>query len=338
MKFILFNIAFLSFIINYSQNNSSYSILNNNCTARNSSLGGYPIGVIDTDPSLAIFLPSNISKLNIDKIVINYNNHFADSDFGMINYNFNFKNKGNFAVTLLYNNYGKFEYYNASGISLGNTFTANDWIFQIGHSKQLHEFLQIGVNFKIITSNFEQYSSLALASDLSMTYFNKNKRLGGYLLFSNIGTSLTNYNSASVQNNSLPFNSILGFNTQLKHAPIRFHFTYNHLNKWNISSSNFINSQGTSKINQFSNELLNHFVLATELLFSDNFNLRFGYDLLSRNELQPQSRPGTTGISWGIGLKVKKLKINYSNSKYHFSGISNNLTVIKNLKTSKPKD
>ena len=96
MKFTLFNIVFLSFIINYSQNNFSYSILNNNCTARNSSLGGYPIGVIDTDPSLTIFLPSNISKLNIDKFVINYNNHFADSDFGMINYNFNFKNKGNF--------------------------------------------------------------------------------------------------------------------------------------------------------------------------------------------------------------------------------------------------
>ena len=53
---------------------------------------------------------------------------------------------------------------------------------------------------------------------------------------------------------------------------------------------------------------------------------------LSRN-IQPQSRPGTTGISWGIGLKVKNLMINYSNSKYHFSGISNNLTVIKNLKT-----
>ena len=70
----------------------------------------------------------------------------------------------------------------------------------------------------------------------------------------------------------------------------------------------------------------------------DNFNFRFGYDLLSRNELQPQSRPGTTGISWGIGLKIKDFKINYSNSKYHFAGISNNLTIIKSLRFFKPKD
>ena len=40
---------------------TSYSILNNNCTSRNSSLGGYPIGVFDSeDVSTAIFLPSNL--------------------------------------------------------------------------------------------------------------------------------------------------------------------------------------------------------------------------------------------------------------------------------------
>ena len=338
MRLVFLSFAFLFSVIYFSQQNPSYTILNNNCTARNSSLGGYPIGVIDSDPSLAIFLPSNLSKLNTDKLVINYNNHFADSDFGMINYNLSLKKKGNFSATLIYNNYGKFEYYNSSGIPTGNTFTANDWIFQIGHSKKLHDFLQIGINFKIITSNLEQYSSVALASDISTTYHNKNKRIGGYLLFSNIGTSLTNYNSLSSQNNRLPFNSIFGINTELKHAPVRFLFTYNHLNKWKIISNNHINSSDVNRINEFSNQLLNHFVVATELLFSENFNLRFGYDLLSRNELQPQSRPGTTGISWGLGLKVKSFKINYSNSKYHFSGISNNLTIIKSFKTTKPKD
>ena len=29
-------------------------------------------------------------------------------------------------------------------------------------------------------------------------------------------------------------NQIFGINTELKHAPVRFHFTYNHLNKWKI--------------------------------------------------------------------------------------------------------
>ena len=98
MRLVFLSFAFLFSVIYFSQQNPSYTILNNNCTARNSSLGGYPIGVIDSDPSLAIFLPSNLSKLNTDKLVINYNNHFADSDFGMINYNLSLKKKGNFSI------------------------------------------------------------------------------------------------------------------------------------------------------------------------------------------------------------------------------------------------
>ena len=57
---------------------TSYSILNNNCTSRNSSLGGYPIGVFDSkDASTAIFLPSNLLSSHDNQLVINYNNHFA---------------------------------------------------------------------------------------------------------------------------------------------------------------------------------------------------------------------------------------------------------------------
>ena len=152
------------------QNLSSYSILNNNCTSRNSSLGGYPIGVFDSDASLSIFLPSNLNNDQNKQLVLNYNNHFADSDFGMVNYNFKIKDKGVFSTTIFYNNYGKFDYYDASGVNLGNSFSANDWVFQIGHSKDLHENLKIGVNLKFISSVYEQYKSYAIGSDFSLTY------------------------------------------------------------------------------------------------------------------------------------------------------------------------
>ena len=306
----------------------SYSILNNNCTARNSSLGGYPIGVFDSDPSLAIFLPSNLSILNKNQIVVNYNNHFADADFGMINYNFQINKKGLFSTTLFYNNYGKFEYFDASGNKLGNSFSANDWILQIGHSKKLYENLQIGLNLKFIASFYEQFSSYALGSDLSLTYFDEQKQFGGYLLLSSIGTTIKNYNNSSSYNSKLPFNSVIGFNSKLKYAPLRFHISYNHLHKWSFNNTN---SSESLDFDAFINQFFNHFVFGTELLFSDNFNIRLGYDLLSRNELQPTSRPGTTGISWGVGFKIKTFKINYSNSKYHFSGVSNNITIVKKL-------
>ena len=333
MRLLLINIILLfSFNICFCQQMlSSYSILNNNCTARNSSLGGYPIGLFDSDPSLAIFLPSNLSILNKNQLVLNYNNHFADSDFGMINYNFQINKKGIFSTTLFYNNYGKFEYFDASGNSLGNSFSANDWILQIGHSKKLHDKLQIGLNLKFIASIYEQYSSYAVGSDLSLTYFDNQKQFGGYLLLSNVGTTLKNYNNLSNYNNKLPFNSVIGINSKLKHAPLRFHISYNHLHKWSFNNESNLNPSKAIDFNTIFNQFFNHFVFGTELLFSENFNVRLGYDLLSRNELQPTSRPGTTGISWGVGFKVKGFKINYSNSKYHFSGVSNNLTIVKKL-------
>ena len=310
---------------------NSYSILNNNSTSRNSSLGGYPTGVFDSeDASIAIFLPSNLLPSHDKQLVINYNNHFADSDFGMLNYSFRVKDKGVFSTSLFYNNYGDFQYYTPSGNSLGNSFTASDWIFQLGHSKKLNKNIQIGVNLKFLSSVFEQYKSFAVGSDISLTYFEEEKQLGGYLLLSNIGTSIKTYQESNYKN-KLPFNSVLGLNTKLKHAPIRFHFSYHHLNKWSFSPNTQTSFQSSIQINQLFSNFFNHIVIGTEFLFSKNFNLRFGYDFLSRNELQPESRPGTTGISWGVGFKVKSLKINYSNSKYHFSGTSNNITIIKQL-------
>ena len=333
MRLLLINIILLfSFNICFCQQMlSSYSILNNNCTARNSSLGGYPIGLFDSDPSLAIFLPSNLSILNKNQLVLNYNNHFADSDFGMINYNFQINKKGIFSTTLFYNNYGKFDYFDASGNSLGNSFSANDWILQIGHSKRLNDKLQIGLNIKFIASIYEQYSSHAVASDLSLTYFDNQKQFGGYILLSNFGTTIKNYNNLSNYNSKLPFNSVIGINSKLKHAPLRFHISYNHLHKWSFNNESNLNSSEAIDFNTIFTQFFNHFVFGTELLFSENFNVRIGYDLLSRNELQPTSRPGTTGLSWGVGFKVKGFKINYSNSKYHFSGVSNNLTIVKKL-------
>ena len=331
LKVLIILILSVSFCFS-QQAVTSYSILNNNCTSRNSSLGGYPIGVFDSeDASIAIFLPSNLLSNHENQLVINYNNHFADSDFGMVNYNFKVKEKRIFSASLFYNNYGDFEYYSSSGNSLGNSFKASDWIFQLGHSKKLNDNIQIGVNLKFLGSVFEQYKSLAIGSDISLTYFEEEKQLGGYLLLSNIGTSIKSYQESNSKN-KLPFNSVLGINTKLKHAPIRFHFSYHHLNRWSFSSNTQTTTQSTIQINQLFSDFFNHVIIGTEFLFSNNFNVRFGYDFLSRNNLQPESRPGTTGISWGVGFKVKSLKINYSNSKYHFAGTSNNITIIKQLK------
>ena len=147
----------------------------------------------------------------------------------------------------------------------------------------------------------------------------------------------TSWKSYTIGNSeSLPFGIHLGISKKLGHAPFRFTFTYHDLQRWNLTYFDPSSSQSIDPLTgqpiipvnpNFLTQFFNHIVIGSEFLLSKNFHLRFGYDFKRRFELKPSSRPGTTGISWGIGFKIKKLNLSYSNSKYHFSGTSNHITL-----------
>ena len=266
------------------QTNTSFPILNFNTTARNSALGGINVGVFDYDPSTSLQLPSNLTPLQDGLLQMNYVNYFADSDIAILNYTFNQNKMGVLSTSLVYCNYGHFEYADPSGQFLDQTFSVNDVMFQLGHGRKLSDKLQIGINMKLAGSFYERYRSYALATDLSFTYFDKIKNLGSYFLVKNFGRQIMKFYPSQV-NYNLPFALELGVNKKLKYAPIRFHATYRNLDKWNlvmIPENNF---------NSFGRTLFSHFIFGSELMFSENFHFRFGYNFLSRMELQPNARP-----------------------------------------------
>ncbi len=306
------------------QTNTSFPILNFNTTARNSALGGINVGVFDYDPSTSLQLPSNLTPLQDGLLQMNYVNYFADSDIAILNYTFNQNKMGVLSTSLVYCNYGHFEYADPSGQFLDQTFSVNDVMFQLGHGRKLSDKLQIGINMKLAGSFYERYRSYALATDLSFTYFDKIKNLGSYFLVKNFGRQIMKFYPSQV-NYNLPFALELGVNKKLKYAPIRFHATYRNLDKWNlvmIPENNF---------NSFGRTLFSHFIFGSELMFSENFHFRFGYNFLSRMELQPNARPGTSGLSWGIQLNIKKMMVNFTNAKFHMSGTSNHFSIIRKI-------
>mgnify|MGYP001254934927 CR=1 FL=1 len=326
-----FHLLLFSIIIHCQQPQYSFGVLNFNNSARTASLGGYSIAVIDNDPSTSILLPSNITNSNSGKIVLNYVNYFADTDYALLNYTHSFENIGVFSTSLIYCNYGKFDYSDPDGVFSGNQFFVYDIMGQIGYSKKLIDNLQIGLNFKYVSSVYENYNAMAIGVDVSATYFDSKNQFGSSILVQNIGRSLTTFQPSSEKEN-LPFNIQLAVNKKLSHSPIRFHLIYHNLQKWNVNSIE--NKNIEFNFQSFSNNLTNHIVLASEFLFSENFNIRVGYNFKNRKELQPISRAGGIGFSWGVGFKVKKLNIGYSYSRHHFSGTSNNLTVVKSIKNN----
>ena len=78
-------------------------------------------------------------------------------------------------------------------------------------------------------------------------------------------------------------------------------------------------------------KMMSHVVVGGEILFSENFTLRFGYNYRRRQEMKVDSKFSSVGFSWGFGIKVSKFQFNYARSAYHLVGSPNYITMIVNL-------
>ncbi len=328
MRIYFFLVFYGISYFNIGQSNTSFSILNFNTTARNSALGGLNVGVLEDDPSTTIQLPSNLLPSQDGFLQMNYVNYFADSDIAILNYIFNNRKIGTLSTSLIYCNYGQFEYADPSGLFSDQTFSANDIMLQLGHGRKLRNNLQLGINLKIAGSFYERYSALALATDLSLTYFDKSNNLGSYFIVKNLGRPIIKYYQSNIDYD-LPLSIELGINKKLKYAPIRFHASYRNLENWN---NVMISGNEISSIYSYGKIFFAHMIFASEFMFSEHFHFRFGYNFLNRMQLQPDSRPGTSGLSWGIQIKVKKMIINFTNAKFHMAGTSNHFSIIRKIK------
>jgi hypothetical protein len=82
---------------------------------------------------------------------------------------------------------------------------------------------------------------------------------------------------------------------------------------------------------EFGDKLMRHMVVGTEILLGPNFNIRLGYNYLRRQELKLADKPATSGISFGLGMKIKRFNLSYGRAIYHVAGPSNHLTLSTDL-------
>ena len=76
---------------------------------------------------------------------------------------------------------------------------------------------------------------------------------------------------------------------------------------------------------------MRHAVLGVEILPSDNFSIRAGYNYQRRQELKFDERLSTVGFSMGFGLKIKRFRLDFATSRFHLAGSSNLFSLVINL-------
>lgn len=296
-----------------------YSFLNLQASPRFAALGGEPIAIADSDPNIGFAIPSQLSPLMDRHLSMNYVNYFSDINIGQVNYVKHYDSIGTFSLGMFYSNYGKFDAYDALGNEQG-TFRAADYSLQAGYGKQVGKF-SYGANLKLIYSQLEIYKSLGTAIDLSGSYTSDSGLFSTAVLIRNAGVQLSSY---SGNREKLPFEIQWSFSRKLKHAPLRLIAVLHDLQTWKLGYINtndrtknlsFDETQQEEKIG-FANNAFRHVILATELVFTQNFMVRVAYNHQRRAEMTWDTGKGMAGFSWGVGMKISRLRFDYALASY----------------------
>ncbi len=311
---------------------STYEFLNLPNSSRMAALGGSQAAIYDpTDLNVAYNNPSLLHADMDNHLLMNYVSYIGDVQFGYAAYAKDFDELGVFAVGMHYINYGSFDYADEFGARGQGTFNAAEYSLNIIWSQQFGR-IRTGATLKPILSSFENYQSFGLAVDLGVSLVSDDELTSVGLVARNIGAQITTYYEGA-DRESIPFDLQIGLSRRLPHAPLRVSATLHHLNKWDLGEVSQ-NEDGTGTVTNevgFGEQMLRHLIMGIELLPSDNFSIRAGYNYQRRKELIYDDKASTVGFSWGFGFKINRFHFNYGSARYHLAASSNHISVAINL-------
>jgi hypothetical protein len=309
--------------------NSAFRFLNLPNSAKTAALGGsYPTHY-QSDFTDAFNNPSLLKIKHQNTLDLNYSNYVSDINYGSLQYGLAYKSTM-LSLGLLYVNYGNFTETDAAGNETGNTFNANDYLLNIGYAKTINPNFNLGANAKLIYSVYESFSSIALAADVAATYQDTSKNLSLGLIVRNLGYQVQPF--AQTREN-LPLKIDVSFSQKLKYAPFKYHITYQNLQKFNLntgmnsSETDILTGESLDSGNSFGSNLSKHFILGTELLLTQSFNLLAAYNFEKGRDLAVAGSGSASGLSFGLAIKLKKFSFYYANSKLNAAGSNNYFSI-----------
>lgn len=325
-KKLYFFFIFLGCTVSYGQigGKYTYQFLNLVTSPRQAALGGKTITIYDDDVNQVNFNPATINPEMDNHLAINYGNYFGEVTYGTASYAYTYdRHLQTFQVGVNYVNYGNFEGYDENGQTTAS-FSGSETALSFGYAYNVpYTSLYIGANAKIISSTLESYNSLGGAIDLGAIYIDEKNDVNWGLVIRNIGTQFTTYAEVPEK---LPLEILIGVSQELENVPVRWHLTLENLQQWNIAFANperaqlSIDGSSNEEKVSFVNNALRHVIFGVELFPKKAFNLRLGYNFRRAEELRILEQRNFSGISLGFGLKLNKLKFNYSYSRYTLAG------------------
>lgn len=298
----------------------TYQFLNLVNSPRQAALGGKVITNYDWDPSQGLYNPASINPEMDNQFQLNYVNYFADVNYGTASYAYLWDRRTQVIHGgITYINYGQFNGFDENG-NPTNSFSGGEAALSVGYARNIpYTDFHVGANVKFISSKLEQYSSFGAAIDIGVMYIYEPWDLHIAAVARNIGTQFTPFNEVY---EPLPFEVNFGISQTLQNIPIRWHFTLENLQVWNIAFENpnraITDLEGTtvSENINFWDNAFRHMIFGIELFPESGFNIRLGYNVRRAEELRILEQRAFAGLSAGFGVRLGKIRLSYSYSQY----------------------
>lgn len=216
----------------------------------------------------------------------------------------------NFAGSLSYISFGKFERRDSSGDKLGEEFGAYSLVLVFSGAKKIFPALNSGINIKLLYEKIDHLSSIGLAFDFGIKYFPSQIKIRNFVVNNlTLGAVLQNFGfvgrKSAKENNFLPLTLKLG-------------------------SAYRINKIPTGPLTlalDLSIPIDNYPTLSTglEFFFRRLLYLRAGYSYkFTGNDWDN----GLAGFSFGMGFKMKTYTFDYAYVPYSDLGNTHRLSLL----------
>jgi len=336
MKFFYILLLNISFFVTQAQQGGRgvYSFLNLTTSSKQASLGGENYTGLNNDIFQVLSNPATLDSTMINQVGLSYVNYLSTVNYGNLVYAIPINNWGVFFGGLQYLNYGAFQYADENGNRSGK-FGAGESALILGYAYHFPKSnFNIGINTKFIYSSLESYTSIGVAADIGFFYSNHERGTEIGLSFRNLGTQITTYNGIKEK---LPFEIDAGFSRLLAYAPLKWHITFENIQKFKIAYINPSHTTQDPNGNEIDenitlvDHLFRHIILGAEIFPRKKFTFRLGYNFRRKAELSQVDQNFISNINFGFGLKLRKFEINYAYAKYHYATNAHFFTAIINL-------
>ena len=309
-----------------------FSVLRLPNATRANALGGHTVALIERDPSLVFHNPGLLGAEMDGMINFNYMNYIADVNVGSALFTKAIGERAAWGVGASFMSYGSVREFLPDNVATGATVSAKDISVTGFYAHDLSERWRGGLSLKFLYSGLADFTSMGLAVDAGLSYYNSEKGFSFGFALKNIGLQLKPYQD---DRQKMPWDIQAGITQKMAHAPIRFSLTAQYLNRWKFDTvdNTVVEYEGDSFFKSFAK----HLILGVDYVPSDNFWLGVGINPKTKMDMKLQGGGGgLSGFSAGAGVKIKMFDVGCSVAKYHPSALSLMISVSMTLADFKP--